>query len=104
MTNPVDEPDTSEPSDPPIHVADEPSTTIPPLLTNGHTQNTKNLQPVHPATTSPLSSKVEPSSHTHPIKHHVHKNGRMMWVNTIDPWSICWIKVVVDGPDELHAC
>lgn len=26
-----------------------------------------------------------------------------MWVNTVNPWSIRWIKMVVDGPDTGHA-
>ena len=40
---------------------------------------------------------------SHPVKYHVQKNGRLMWVNTVDPWSICWIKAVVDGSDCEHA-
>lgn len=27
----------------------------------------------------------------------------MVWVNTIDPWSVQWIKAVVDGPDTCRA-
>ena len=26
-----------------------------------------------------------------------------MWVNTVDPWSLRWIKTIIDGPDQLHA-
>lgn len=63
------------------------------------TQGTYNL-----TATPPLSSKIETATHTYPTKCHVCKNGRMMWVNTIDLWSIHWIKVVVDGPNELRTC
>ena len=102
-TSPPNKFDPSELLLPNTHVAD--TSSIPtPCSPPRPTVKLSQPEPSHTPTVLAMAAvSPPPLPVSHPIKHWIWWNGRLMWVNTVDPWSICWIKAVVNGSDNEHA-